>query len=59
MGGTVTTAATAATAAVALVAAAAVAMTTTMTADAVGGMATTGGGRGAIVSNSRKHKTIN
>ena len=55
MAGTVTMAVTAA---VALAAAAAVATTTTMTMDAVGGKATTGGGREAIVSNSRKHTTI-
>ena len=50
---------TAATAAVVLAMVAAVATTTMTTADAVGEMATTGGGRGAIVSVSRKHTTIN
>jgi hypothetical protein len=55
MAATVTTAATAV---VALATAAAVATMTTTTADAVGRMATTRGGRGAIVSNSRKHTTI-
>ena len=44
--------------AVAVATVAAVATTTPMIADAVGGMATTGGGRGAIVSSSRKHTTI-
>ena len=48
-----------ATAAVALATAAAVAMTMMMTVNALGGMATTRGGRGAIVSDSRKHTTIN
>jgi hypothetical protein len=48
----------AATVVVALATAAAVATTTTTTSDAVSRMAPTGGGRGAIVSNSRKHTTI-
>ena len=48
----------AATAAVALATAAAVVTTTMRTVDEVGEMTATGGGRGAIVSNSRKHTTI-
>ena len=46
------------TVAVALAMAATVATTMTRAADAVGGMTTTRGGRGAIVSNNRKHATI-